>query len=190
MQPENKTVVDARTDKSIPLNLNTPTIELQDPIALAAEQEPDLKKGLEFKVTSRSRAQKITKFLFGVLARVWIRRPVDTGTDLEPDVIFGVAVGTEKGEKKKVLGEGKDFTEALGLSVHDYLMGGKDYETTLKRFRDLSQFCDVRVFVQDALRQFPEEYKRLLEKYKTSPEIIPLLAASGLLGEKKSKPRA
>lgn len=139
-----------------------------------------------FKVYNRTRAQKLAKRLFGLNARVWIKRPIEFVENAppmtpKPGAQLGVWVGLETGSTKEVLTIGKDFSAALRNNVEIFVKGAGTYDGTKERLREMSAFADVTEFVIPALKQFPQyeaEVQKSVEKFKK------LLAKGKELSEK------
>jgi hypothetical protein len=133
---------------------------------------------LEFKVKNRSRAQKLAKLLYGPLGRCFKVKSYNVKVDEKDGAatykrhLHGVAVGTEQGDKRTIIGAGKTYTEALTEPIRQYVMGGKDLAETRKRFESVvgpnfrEPYCEPWVFAEAAFAQFKDEIE--IEKSRSN----------------------
>lgn len=161
--------------KSEPQPVVDPTVLFRN--TMEAETKPAEEKKVEvppFTVKNRSRAQKLAKLLYGPLGRCFKVKTYNfqtsrgvAGVDATIGTFErrgpGVAVGTEQGDKRIIIGAGQDFTEALREPIRQYVMGGKTLEETRKRFEAVvgtnfrEPLCVPFEFAEAAFAQFKEE---------------------------------
>lgn len=137
-----------------------PAVLFRNTMEAPAPEEPkvEIPKPV-FKVKNRSRAQKLTKLLYGPLGRVWVRKPISNLKAAQGTIEIGI----EQNKTRTIKSSGSSFTNAFYEPIRQYVMGGDSLVATRKRFEAVvgpnfrEPLCEPWEFAEAAMAQFKEE---------------------------------
>ena len=127
---------------------------------VATEEQPP--QFPPFHVHNRSRAQRLARMILGPTARVWgaVKLSPEPGAPMG----IGVRIGFQNGDKKNIVAEGKDFTDALQALVKSYLTTAPTFAEAQDRLWKVGNQAPVGNFQEETLGRFPTEYAALKKK--------------------------